>query len=504
MIYYFFILQSSNGIFTYPLDDSYIHLKLAKNLAATGILGINIGEFAFLTSSPIWTGLLAIFNLIGIKSTLLPLFLNTIIGLIILYILDVELRKLKLQIMYRIIISILYMAFIPALVITFLGMEHFLHLLLSLIFLIYYRKYFENNNTKKNLILGMLSALLMSTRYESAFIIIPFVILSLLRKNFQKAFIMIIFAAIPVVLFGLYSVINGWYFLPTSLMLKSSQIDNFNFNEFLKFLFYFPLKKLYLNSGITSIISSLLILGYFQYINRQNIKSTDYYITICIISTFLLHLVFAQLGWFYRYEAYLIGIGLLWVILNFDVFKSIKSKMIFKILISLFLMIPIINRSYESHSNIIQASNNIFSQQYQLAGFFAKFYKSEPIAIHDIGAISYYSGIKVIDLWGLANKDIFMLKKNIAFTAENIEKILEKENVKTAAIYTQWFQQERDFYKKWLKAGSWTIQNNISCGEPRINFFAKDSITYIKLVRNLRQYSVLLPNEIYQKINILH
>ena len=47
-----------DGEFTYPLDDPHIHLRLGANLAH-GTLGMNPGEFASASSSPIWPVLIA-------------------------------------------------------------------------------------------------------------------------------------------------------------------------------------------------------------------------------------------------------------------------------------------------------------------------------------------------------------------------------------------------------------------------------------------------------------
>ena len=44
---------------TYPLDDTYIHMAIARNVAQSGTWGINAGEFAPASSSPLWTVILA-------------------------------------------------------------------------------------------------------------------------------------------------------------------------------------------------------------------------------------------------------------------------------------------------------------------------------------------------------------------------------------------------------------------------------------------------------------
>src|SRR6185312_12642286 len=53
------IVIRQNGIFVYPLDDSYIHLSLARTLAFHHVWGIEPTAFASASSSPGWTLLLA-------------------------------------------------------------------------------------------------------------------------------------------------------------------------------------------------------------------------------------------------------------------------------------------------------------------------------------------------------------------------------------------------------------------------------------------------------------
>src|SRR5690606_29085030 len=72
--------RDTDGLIFYPLDDTYIHMALARHRIESGIWGINPDEFAFASSSPLWTFLLALaFRILGIH-VWLPLALNVLLG----------------------------------------------------------------------------------------------------------------------------------------------------------------------------------------------------------------------------------------------------------------------------------------------------------------------------------------------------------------------------------------------------------------------------------------
>ncbi len=64
------------GVFEYPLDDVYIHLAVAEQIAAGGY-GVNPGEFTSAASSPIYPFLLTAFAGTAAQAWL-PLFWNTL------------------------------------------------------------------------------------------------------------------------------------------------------------------------------------------------------------------------------------------------------------------------------------------------------------------------------------------------------------------------------------------------------------------------------------------
>src|SRR4051812_38397661 len=72
------LLQVTGGRVIYALDDAYIHMAIAKNLALHGVWGVRADSFAAASSSPLWTALLgAVFTTVGVRDAV-PLCLNTV------------------------------------------------------------------------------------------------------------------------------------------------------------------------------------------------------------------------------------------------------------------------------------------------------------------------------------------------------------------------------------------------------------------------------------------
>ena len=121
------IINNNNSTFVYPLDDTYIHLALAKNLSNTSVLGINPGQFAYITSSPLWTLLLTLIYKIGLSSVLMPLFLNFVLAVLLIYSANKIIRKHIDNMILETVLLLTCIIMTSAIHLIFLGMEHLLH-----------------------------------------------------------------------------------------------------------------------------------------------------------------------------------------------------------------------------------------------------------------------------------------------------------------------------------------------------------------------------------------
>ena len=61
-------MNNTHGHFGYPLDDTYIHMAIAKHFVNDGSWGVVQNVFSSSTSSPLWTLLIAItYKIFGVN-----------------------------------------------------------------------------------------------------------------------------------------------------------------------------------------------------------------------------------------------------------------------------------------------------------------------------------------------------------------------------------------------------------------------------------------------------
>ena len=159
--------------------------------------------------------------------------------------------------------------------------------------------------------------------------------------------------------------------------------------------------------------------------------------------------------------------------------------------VSSFLFFPVVLRSTTALDKTAQACINIYEQQYQMAEFTKKYYDNSTIALNDIGAIGYYTNAKIVDLWGLADIAVTRSKKQHYWAPEFLDSLCRANQVQTAIIYDVWFTDS--LTRKWSKAATWQIQNNVICGDSKVSFYSLDSSSKNTLQQKLKEFESQLP-----------
>ncbi len=501
------VSRHTGGTFMYPLDDTFIHLTMGKNLAINGTWGIAGDEFQSASSSPLYTLIIAAMIKIFSVHAWIPFIANVISSIILIIAIFKRLQKENIRPFGQLIILLacIFLTPIPILVIS--GLEHTLQCLFTFLFINCFADWLEQtkNKTGKNsltfsvLIYGILCC---TIRYEGLFLIAISCLLLLLKRKTGAAILLGFVCTLPVVIFGLYSMSKGSYFLPNSLLLKSDAAG-FSPGEIFHFVFKGILEKLTtmpVGNGISPIATKYLLiilpLSYLFFAESLK-KATRYrYVLLLLIFCAFLQITLASTGWFYRYEAYLVlnSVVILSVLLYkcwSDILPGFRRQPLVAGFITFILLLPVGFRSYNAFSDSSRACVNIYDQQFQMAKFLKTYYDIQPVAANDIGAISYYKKERPLDLYGLANIKVVRSVKNHYFSRAFVDSLSKSEHVVIAVLYESWFNDSLPM--NWDKVATWTIPNNVICGDSKVTFYALDKTNIPDLKKYLREFQAVLP-----------
>ncbi len=489
---------ANEGSFTYTLDDAYIHLELARNLAEHGSWGIEPGRFDAAASSLGWPLLLALATLIFGNAVLAPLILAVSAAGALMWIMEGYLDRLGVEAPYRPLILLAAFYISAALFGVFSGMEHVLHLIMvaALLLVVLPTLDEERRTWRRAEWLSLSLALLAVTvRYESLFAVAVVVLLALLRKRWLFAAALAVAGWLPVVVYGLVSTANGAYFLPNSILVKTLTRDAGYLEQLLTNVY----TTLRYNITYTIGLGSAAVLwvvhwrkhGFWHPIGR---------LAFCVLGASLFSLLMLRSG--YRYHIWVIFLlYLVAALLAWSLLTRLRSRLeehprLKWALIALVGLLLLHRFFFVLPEHPLQATRNIYRQQRQTARFLDRYYADEAVAVNDIGAVGYYADVEVLDLWGLASQEVAELKLAGAYDSAAIERLVAERDAACAVVYDDWFRPYGGLPTDWIACARWTIPDNVVCGGDTVTFYAFDEAGAAALRKHLGEFVPELPPEV--------
>ena len=269
---------------------------------------------------------------------------------------------------------------------------------------------------------------------------------------------------------------------------------------------YSGFQQIVQNPPLLMLIFVGLIVFYFHYSKQREIWENSIVMIIIFMATFFLHMQFARTGWFFRYEAYLIALGIFIISISLSEYLPEKFQIridinqILRYVALAFIFLPFVLRGTISLIRIPRATTNIYEQQYQMGLFYREFYQMETVAANDIGAINYLADIKCFDLWGLGNLEVGRAIRGRHYNSQQIYGLTKAKHVRIAIVYDHWFARDEigGIPSQWIKVGEWKILNNVVCHGNTVSFYAVDPFEVNNLIQNLRDFSSHLPKDVVQ------
>lgn len=483
-----------NGSFTYPLDDAYIHLRLAENLSS-GTLGLNPGEFASAGSSPLWPVLLAAPT--GLLGPLvgLPLLLNVIFGIALLVSLDRWARDHELADRERWLLQLGMLVVVPLPVVAFTGMEHVLQVLAFLLLVgvvidqVVGRVDQRSDpgaddsgiidepppSLRADLFIGLAALFAASLRFETIFLLVPLAVLLLLARRWRAVVIAAVGALIPVAVTALVNLAQGWPALPASVMMKS--IANDSTTGLVRLLPHLPSRAI-LEPRILGVFIAMTVLWWFarQAGTPRWRRMSDCW-TFVAVAVLALHFGYLTANGGFRYEAYVMAIAVVATVVNLHTLVSGSELGTRTTVPALFrygaiacLVLAGVN-GLSMYRAVSLAATEIHSQQIQMADFVAEACPGCSIVANDIGALALYSGGHILDDYGLANEWVLRHKLADTWNKERLFDLGEDNDAAMAVVYDDpyWLPGIPD---QWERLGTWTIPEATSVGGRTVSFYS--------------------------------
>ena len=535
----FMLIQTiilNNGHIIYSLDDAYIHMAIAKNFSKYGVWGVTKKQFSSSSSSLLYSLILSFIFLFG-PNEIAPLIINLIFANLLIVEIYYILKLEKNLPYYAVIICLILLIFlVPLPFLIFTGMEHTIQIFLNVLFIYLasilltdekiseteknssQSKFFQS---KENLLL-ILAPLITMVRFEGMFFIIVVSALFFLRRKFFYSLKIFAIGFIPIIIFGLISLNNGWFFFPNSVLLKGNLPD---FSNIFSILEYFNLIVFIKNPHILILLLIAVFIIFINLYKKEGLWNQISILSIIFTFILLLHVfligVVDQNQNLSRYEGYLIAIGiLLFFIYIKDLIPKNLTKSYIKIYITeikesykhnsvqiiaiiilfFFLFWTFIPRSTYLLRRTPQATNNIYEQQYHMGLFLNKYYKGECIALNDIGAVNYIADIECLDLRGLGSKEIAEAIVDDELDEEFVYKEAKRRDCIIAIIYED-KDYGYDIPSQWTKVGEWKLGYNVVCGDDTVSFWAVDPDEVDDLIENLKDFSENLPKTVKESGN---
>lgn len=495
----FSVLHATHGTLAYPLDDTFIHMAVARNLAFNHYWGIAGHVFASTSSSPFYTVLLAgIFKAFGVHVAI-PLLINILAGVAVLIRMQRWLKRQGLTAAAQLVILLFvnFLTPLPLLVIS--GMEHTFQLLFTFLFVFSIAEAGDKLSWK----IYLFGALMISTRYECLPILAITCLILLTRRKWIQAIALGVISVLPITIFGLYAMSKGSFFMPNSVILKAALPDSmtgwarFVADDIWFKIFFSPRDYNFLAAQRLLL---LLPLTYLVFLKRLRDEPAYKYILIVLMGATLAHVAFAYPANFPRYEDYLVGCSTLIIGTLIAKYRSDLTLARFKgaewvaVAVLILLFIPLFIRTEKTFQKSRQYCLNIYEQQYQMSQFVHTYYDSIPVAFNDIGAISFYSKGDKLDLWGLASLEVAKAKQKHYWTPDFADSLIHQHQTRLAILYDTWFDPA--LLHRWTKVASWHNQHNVVLGDDSVSFYAIRPEDTTTLRKNLESYQPNLPADV--------
>ena len=446
---------TGTGPFLYSLDDTYIHLAVAEEILA-GNYGINPGEAAAASSSPLYPFLLAGLLALGL-GTWAPLALNALATALSLRLAFAIWRAAGLALPQLAIgrasaIGIVFVLALNLVGLAFTGMEHSLQTTLALAALLGLVRFAARGRVDAWWIVVLIAQT--AIRYEGLAIAAAGALALILARRFAIAGLVVAGGVGILAAFGAFLVSLGLPPAPSSVLVKGGDVaTSSGIGGRLSALAENAIENLTDRPGILFLMFAI---GFACVALRPRGVAAEPAARIArsvglfVGAVVLAHLLVGRFGWGQRYEAYALTLAMVALPAAFPLrFAALAAgRDAAALTVALVVTAMAFERNVQATLESATGARNVYLQQYQMHRL-AVDYLQAPVAVNDLGWVSFRNRSYVLDLWGLGSERA--RRARLAKAGPDwMDALARERGVKAALIYDSWLPERP---ARWVKLG---------------------------------------------------
>ena len=486
-----------DGAWAYVLDDPAIHLSVADRLAHDGTWGVVAGRFESASSAPLWTVLLAGgVALAAPVAHALPLLLNVAAGVAVLWLLAREQSVLRPgrdrpADAAATILLVTVVLFLPGLALV--GMEHTLHVALVLAAVVAVDRWVHDRPGPGPAAVGALVVLATLARFETAFVAVGLAAALLVvdrRAHRGRAALVLAASGLTVVGFGVFNRALGGDWLPNSVLAKGqapsqAQSDGLGPVDTAGRLTHDPVLALLVGVAVVY----LVVWG------RRGRAVVP---AIVLVVAAALHAALADVGWYERYQAYLIAVGVYGLLhMLTELPPAVRRRAVVAVcLLAAVFGLSKINLTVKAPL----ASDDMYRQQYQAGRFLDAYYDGEPVATDQLGYISWFHRGPLTDFAGLGDRAVLETRRGDEPRSEVWAGLAAERGFRVVVLYDT--AAAFNVPGSWILAGEWRLDGEPVTGvSDTLQFWATVPGEVEPLQDHLRDFADDMPDRTRLHVN---
>ncbi|HYC65268.1 MAG TPA: hypothetical protein VEC14_11105 [Reyranellaceae bacterium] len=470
--------QASGGALVYWIEDAYIHLAMARNLALHGVFGATPHEFTTSSSSPLWVLLLAAAMLVTGPDMRLGLALNLLAALafaaIAARVLGSSAESNRARWLAGVAAALLALLVAP-LPLILSGMEHLGHAAAMVLAVWWLSRRLSDDTSRVNdaALLALLLVLPL-WRYESLWLHVLGIAVALARRDWRFAFLVAVAGALPVCGFGWIAQYQGWPFLPAPILAKTVYLAEVTDGWLVwaaKYFLWWPLKRLfvYVPELLVLMVVGDCWLAWMLWRNPEAWRSQRWLAVLFFLLGSWTHATFASFGWGGRYEAYLLAIGLvtLGAALPTSEWRRLVAArwrgLLVGVLGALFV-VAAAGRLWHQHRDLPGRAETVALRDLAPARIVAAACSASPcpfrVMAMNVGALSWFAGPRLTDLMALADREVLALARDRRLDSAAVRRLADKRQIDIALLFEDWYATSIGGGPPLVKVGTFVQQTD--------------------------------------------